>query len=243
VVVHSGEVLAKGGLGEVVDQFQGADLDALVLTDAADNQSVRHLNAVGDGAPTLPPAGVFACNGRLMRAAAQTPVSWHGERRLTDAIERLVGVDGGRALSRPVSGWWRFGGEITDLIEGNRLALEGLRPAHAGAAIERTEIQGAVVIDRTASVDLAVVRGPVVIGPRAVIRDAYIGPYTSIGPDVTIESAEIEHSIVLAGAEIKHVGRRLETSIVGRGAKVQRDFALPKALRLRVGDSAEVSLS
>ena len=36
-------------------------------------------------------------------------------------------------------------------------------------------------------------------GPGRSISDAYIGPYTAIGDDVTIDRAELEHSIVLAG--------------------------------------------
>ena len=61
------------------------------------------------------------------------------------------------------------------------------------------------------------VRGPAVIGAGAMLEDAYIGPYTSIGDGVRVEGAEIEHSIVLAGAVIEHLGGRLEASVVGRG--------------------------
>ena len=53
----------------------------------------------------------------------------------------------------------------------------------------------------------------------------------------------MEHSINLPGASIKHLGKRLEASVVGPGAKVFRDFGLPRALRLNVGEGAEVSLT
>jgi hypothetical protein len=39
-----------------------------------------------------------------------------------------------------------------------------------------------------------------------------------------------------------HVGGRLVASVVGRDARVFRDFSLPRALRLRVGDGTEVAL-
>ena len=42
---------------------------------------------------------------------------------------------------------------------------------------------------------------------------------------------------------IEHLGGRLEASVVGRGARVYRDFALPRAYRLRVGDGNEISLA
>jgi glucose-1-phosphate thymidylyltransferase len=54
--------------------------------------------------------------------------------------------------------------------------------------------------------------------------------------------AAIEHSIVFAGAEVLHVGARLESSLVGRGARVARDFSLPRALRVQLGDGATVVL-
>jgi glucose-1-phosphate thymidylyltransferase len=81
-----------------------------------------------------------------------------------------------------------------------------------------------------------------VIGPDAQIAHAYIGPYTSIGAGARIEGAEIERSIVAAGASITHVGGRLVASVVGRDARIFRDFSLPRALRLRVGDGTVVAL-
>ena len=50
------------------------------------------------------------------------------------------------------------------------------------------------------------------IGAGAVIRDAYIGPYTAIAEDVTIEHAELEHSIVLSGSTIRDLDARIEAS-------------------------------
>jgi hypothetical protein len=38
------------------------------------------------------------------------------------------------------------------------------------------------------------------------------------------------------------VGRRIEESIVGSGTKVYRDFSLPTALRVRVGEDELISL-
>ena len=103
-------------------------------------------------------------------------------------------------------------------------------------------VQGAVAIHPTARLESTVVRGPAVIGPRVRLTDAYVGPYTSIAEDVMIDGAEIEHSIVLHGTRICHLGRRLEGSVIGANARIFRDFRLPNALRLSVGDGAEVSV-
>ena len=86
------------------------------------------------------------------------------------------------------------------------------------------------------------IRGPAIVGPRSTLSHAYVGPYTAIGSDVRIEGSQIEHSIVLEGAELLHVGARLETSVIGRNARVGRDFRLPTAMRLSVGDGAQIGL-
>jgi glucose-1-phosphate thymidylyltransferase len=103
-------------------------------------------------------------------------------------------------------------------------------------------VEGRVVIGEHASIRASVIVGPTVIGRGARIQDAYIGPYTSIGAEARVEGAEIERSIISGGASITHIGGRLVASVVGRDARIFRDFSLPRALRLRVGDSTEVAL-
>jgi glucose-1-phosphate thymidylyltransferase len=141
-----------------------------------------------------------------------------------------------------VRAWRRYDGAVADLLDINRMVLEELDVDREPPVGEGTRVQGRVVVHPTATVRASIIRGPVVIGPGARITDAYIGPYTSIGADVHVEGAEIEHSIVLDGASICHIGGRLEASIVGRNARVFRDFSLPRALRLHVGDGVEVAL-
>jgi glucose-1-phosphate thymidylyltransferase len=102
-------------------------------------------------------------------------------------------------------------------------------------------VQGPVIVHPTARVRHSVLRGPVIIGANAEISDAYVGPYTSLGPRVVLEAAEIEYSIVLAGAQIRFIGTRLESSIIGRGARIARSFAPPAGMRMTVGDGVEVT--
>jgi glucose-1-phosphate thymidylyltransferase len=104
-------------------------------------------------------------------------------------------------------------------------------------------VEGRVLIHPTARVEATVIRGPVVIGPDATILDAYVGPYTAIGDGALIENAEIENSVVFSGAQIRHVGGRLDGSVIGRGAHVFRDFGVPRSVRLHVGDGAQVEFS
>lgn len=139
-------------------------------------------------------------------------------------------------------GWRRYRGDPADLLEVNRLALELIPPQRGYPMGTQNRIEGRVQIDRTATVTTSVIVGPVVIGEGVEVTNAYIGPYTSIGAGARIEGVEIERSIVGPGASVMHVGGRLVSSIVGRGAHVFRDFSLPRALRLRVGEGDEVAL-
>jgi glucose-1-phosphate thymidylyltransferase len=161
--------------------------------------------------------------------------------RLADVVEVLWRA-GGHVHVRMVRSWRRYDGAVENLLDLNRMVLEGLEVDHEPQVGEGTRVQGRVVIDPTARVRASIIRGPVIIGPRAQVDDAYIGPYTSIGADVQVQGAEIEHSIVLDGASICHISERLEASIVGRRARVFRDFSLPRAMRLHVGDGVEVAL-
>jgi hypothetical protein len=60
---------------------------------------------------------------------------------------------------------------------------------------------------------------------------------------VVIEAAEIERSTVADGAQDNHVGDRVESSAVGRNPRIFRDFGLPQAMRLDVGDGVQVAVS
>ena len=88
----------------------------------------------------------------------------------------------------------------------------------------------------------SVVRGPAVIGANSRVTDAYIGPYTAIAPDVVVSGSEIEHSILLAGAQVSDLGARMEASLLGRNAKLARSDGLPKTLQMIVGDNSEITI-
>jgi glucose-1-phosphate thymidylyltransferase len=160
---------------------------------------------------------------------------------LTGVAARIA-EQGGTFQVLPVSGWRRYAGDPVDLLELNRIALDRMGHDVAPPSRDGNLIEGRVRIDEQASVRTSVIVGPAVIGPNATISDAYIGPYTSIGAGARIEGAEIERSIIAAGASITHVGSRLVASVIGRDARVFRDFSLPRAFRLRVGDGTEIAL-
>ncbi len=80
------------------------------------------------------------------------------------------------------------------------------------------------------------------IGANARVTDAYIGPYTAVGPDCEVTGSEVEHSILLRGAKVRHLASRMEASLLGRNVTVSRSDGLPKTIRMIVGDSSELTL-
>ena len=156
---------------------------------------------------------------------------------------RGVREQGGRVRVQEVDGCMPCEGDVDGLLEGNRRMLSGLEASILPGSLRDCTIQGAVEIHPTATISRSLVRGPAIIGAGAQVSDAYIGPYTSIGAGVIIEDAEIEHSIVRSDAELRFVGTRLESSVIGRRARIVRGFHVPRAIRVAIGDGAEVALA
>ena len=149
---------------------------------------------------------------------------------------------GGRVHVSQVDACLACDGGEESLLEANRRILQRLPRTVQRRWLTRSEVQGTVALHPTAQLTRSLVRGPAFIGARCRLTDAYVGPYTSIGADVVIDGAEVEHSVVLAGAQIGFVGSRIESSVIGRRARIGRGFGVPAGIRLSVGDDARVIL-
>lgn len=237
-VVHLCDSLRHGNLADSIAGAPEGPNDVLSLIEAPDDNGAV---PVRPGLATARSAGIHVFGAGALTLADDDPVPrW--DTQIAGAAERLAAA-GGQLEVRAVQPWWRYRQRPDVLLQANRYFLSGLEWQPNEAWLENTDLQGPVRIDPTARLRSATIRGPVIIGPDADICDAYVGPYTSIGRDVVIENAEVEHSIILPGASIKHLGGRLEASVVGPGARVFRDFRLPRAFRLNVGECAEVAIT
>ena len=252
-VMYLGDNLLRDGITALVDTFRTDSPDALILLTPVpdpENYGVAQLNGEGRVAgwwksrpqpeSDLALVGVYMFNPSVFEAARAIEPSARGELEITDAIQWLV--DSGRGVDpHVVHGWWKDTGQVQDMLEANRLILDDLDERDEGEQIDsRTE--GRVAIEPGAELTRSTVRGPAIIGAGSQITDAYIGPYTAIGEGVVIEGAELEHSIVLAGSEIRDLDYRIEASLIGRNVKIARGPALPKAHRFVVGDNAEIQI-
>jgi glucose-1-phosphate thymidylyltransferase len=247
-VVHAADGLLAQPLAPLTALLRegSPDLVALVHGSPAGAGSIglatrRLLRLAGsqeEGAVDL--AGVYLLGPGALRQVGET--EWCRNRRLdlVPMAERLAAA-GGTICVKRVRGWFSAGGSTPELLELNRIALDTLCPSEAPAG-EGSRIEGNVEVHPTACVQSSTIVGPAIVGAGALVLDSYIGPYTSIGAGARVEGAEVERSIVLEGASITHIGGRLVGSLVGREARIFRDFSLPRALRMTVGDGNEVAL-
>ncbi len=252
-VMYLGDNLLQGGIKGLVSRFQADAPDALILlTEVDDPQSFGIVELAADGSvdrlvekPKEPKSnlalvGVYLFTAAIHEAARAIAPSPRGELEITDAIQRLVD-SGQTVLTEVVRGWWKDTGKLADMLEANRLVLDTIEPSQAGSVSE-SDIEGRVVVEEGAVLERAVVRGPAVIGAGARIIDAYIGPYTAIGAGCVVDHAEIENSILLDGSRVEQMDDRVEGSLIGRDATVERGPRVPKAIRLLIGDSSHVRL-
>lgn len=221
----------------VVGQREGAV--ELGLIDAA-RRELRHIRRRSPDT-MLSAAGLCLLGPSAVQHVSEAVVRFGSDIELT-LLGQQISSAGGRIHLLPATTWRRYAGDPLDLLELNRAVLDLAEGDDHPPICGGNRIEGRVRIDKDAAVHESVIIGPAVIAAGARICDTYIGPYTSIGAGARIEGAEIEHSIISPGATIMHVGTRLTASVVGRDARIFRDFSLPRALRFHVGDGTEVAL-
>jgi glucose-1-phosphate thymidylyltransferase len=251
-VMYLGDNLLKDGIVDLVERFRSESPDALILLTKVpdpENYGVAELNGERVARLMEKPAepktdlalvGVYMFTHAVFDAARAIEPSSRGELEITDAIQRLI--DSGLTVDpHIVHGWWKDTGQVQDMLDANRLILDDLEPRNEGELID-SRAEGRVVIAPGVVLERSTVRGPAIIGRGSRVVDAYIGPYTAVGEDVTIQRAELEHSIVLAGSSIRDLEGRIEASLIGRNVRLSRSPALPRAFRFVVGDNAEIAI-
>jgi glucose-1-phosphate thymidylyltransferase len=213
-------------------QFGVAELDG--------DRVVRLIEKPERPASDLALVGVYMFDRTVFEAVNAIRPSARGELEITDAIQWLI--DHGKTV-RPsiIAGWWKDTGKLEDMLEANRIILDGLEPRAEGV-VENSEVLGKVVIEAGAKVVESTIRGPAIIGRGATIEHAYIGPFTSIGDGVVVRASEIEHSILLEGSSVTDVSARIESSLIGRNVTIHRSEAKPKSYKLMIGDRSEIGL-
>jgi glucose-1-phosphate thymidylyltransferase len=252
-VMYLGDNLLQGGMRELVGNFRDNAPEALILLTPVpdpENYGVAELDGSGavkrlaekpkEPATDLALVGVYMFTPHIHDAARAIEPSARGELEITDAIQWLV--DSGRRVEpHIVRGWWKDTGRLDDMLEANRLILETIDRKVDGQ-LDDSQIDGRVIVEAGARLTNSTVRGPAIIGAGAVLTDCYVGPYTAVGRHCVIENAEVEHSILLEGSEVRGLDGRMESSLLGRNVKIGRSTGQPRAFHFMVGDNSEIGI-
>ncbi len=251
-VMYLGDNLLQGGIADLVAAFRSGRPDALILltpvsdpenygvAELSDGSVVRLVEKPPEPQTNLALVGVYMFTPVIHDAARAIEPSGRGELEITDAIQHLVDT-GRRVDPHIVKGWWKDTGQLEDMLAANRLVLDTCVSRVEGELID-SQVDGRVVVEPGARLERTSVRGPAIIGAGAHLTDCYVGPYTAVGERCTIANAEVEHSILLAGAEIRDLEGRVESSLLGRNVKIGRDQHQPRAYRFMVGDNSVIGI-
>ncbi len=252
-VMYLGDNLIRDGITAFVDEFRRTDPDAEILlarvpepqrfgvAELRDGRVVRLTEKPARPESDLALVGVYLFSPAVFSAIERIDYSARGELEITDAIQRMID-DGARVVPHVISGWWKDTGRLEDLLEANRIILDGLEPANEGIVGQDVRLEGKVVVEAGARLERCRVRGPAIIGAGALIEDAYIGPFTSIAKGCTVRNAEVEHSIILERSVIENVEGKIESSLIGKECTVCSDRGRPHAYKLMLGDHSQVEL-
>ena len=175
-------------------------------------------------------------------AARAIEPSARGELEITDAIQWLV--DDGRA---------RRAARRARLVEGHRPPRRHARgqpadprrrsSARVDGELIDSQVDGRVVVEAgRAARALDRPRPGRSSAPARAWSTPTSAPTPPIGADCVIESAEVEHSILLEGSSVRGLDGRMESSLLGRNVRIGRDDRQPRAYRFMVGDNSEIGI-
>jgi glucose-1-phosphate thymidylyltransferase len=234
VLLVPGDGLAPHLLGQMPERYDDGDVDVVLATRGPvvvragpHDGRLRDLPLVlGPGAGPLI-AGLLESDG--------------GDGDLTGVLLhsglRLAVCDAGDDT-------WLYDSSTDVLLAGNRRALDRLPAGPPLTELgEGNELHGRISVGEGVFASGCVIQGPAAIAAHAVLEDCHIGPFTAIGPRAVISDAELDDTIVLADAEIRHPGQRIVMSVIGERARVGRRFALPRGLHLRLGPDSRIDFS
>jgi glucose-1-phosphate thymidylyltransferase len=248
-----GDNLVQDGITPLVDEFRKNNYDAQILlahvrnptefgVAELDGDRVIHLVEKPKVPKTdLALVGVYMFNSNIFTAVNAIKPSARGELEITEAIQYLIDNQY-EVRSHLVETYWKDTGKLEDMLEANRIVLDGLKACNAGNVDEQSRILGKVQIGAGAQIINSEIRGPAIIGDNTRVENAYIGPFTSVYFGCTIKNCEIEHSIILENSAIVDIDSRIEDSLIGKNVNVGRSDKKPKAYRFMLGDNSEVSV-
>jgi glucose-1-phosphate thymidylyltransferase len=251
-IMYLGDNLLPEGLKEPVALFERSGANAVVLLKEVDDPSrfgiaeidgqriVRLVEKPKEPRSNLAIVGGYVFDRNIFESIRRIEPSWRGEYEITDAIQNLIDR-GLTVLPYIVRGWWKDTGKPEDILDANRVVLDGLPGRLEGQLGEGCTVSGTVILEEGAEVVRSHLRGPLIIGKEARIFDAELGPYVSLGDRTHVLDCRIENSVIMEDTRLEHVPAPIRNSLVGRRVVVcgspEQD-----AVRLLLGDFCEVEI-
>jgi glucose-1-phosphate thymidylyltransferase len=252
-VMYLGDNLLDGGINHLLEPYRAGGVDACILLTRVPNPSSFGVAVRGESGritrlvekpkefiSDLALVGVYLFTPRIHTIIGDLQPSARGELEITEAIQNLL-ESGGNVHAEEVRGYWKDTGKPEDLLDANRLVLSRLQGRVQGS-VEHSELVGEIEVQPGATIKNSRLRGPISIAANATIEDSYIGPYTSIGPDAIVRSSEVEYSILMRGAKLEMLAKRLDSSILGEDAEVIGEPHKRNTVQFFLGDKSSVKL-
>ncbi len=252
-VMYLGDNLIKDGITSFVREFERDRPNCQILlahvpnpqefgVAELDGSTVIRLEEKPENPPSdLALVGVYMFDSSVFEAVDAIKPSNRNELEITDAIQYLI--DAKRDVrSHVITGWWKDTGKVEDMLEANRIILDGLVSRIEGIVDETSEVEGALVIGKGSRITGSVLKGPLIIGEDCVIENATIGPYTSIHDRVVIEGSKVEHSILLEGSRLIGLDRWVVSSLLGKDVQITRSSGPSDSYRFLVGDLGRIEV-
>jgi glucose-1-phosphate thymidylyltransferase len=248
VLMYLGDNLIKGGVADVVRDFEQHRPNAQILLTQVDDPTQFGVAELDDGGrvvrlvekPSRPPSdlalvGVYLFDAKIQTAVQSIKPSARGELEITDAIQYLL-ESGNDVRQTQVRGWWKDTGQKDDLLHANELVLRDIEEDVQGELVDCT-VRGRIRVGADSRLVDCIVTGPAVIGSDVHLTRVTIGPNTAVGDGCRASDASIEDSIVMADSEIH--GWRIHNSLLGR-ASVLHGSAPAGFVELTLGERSEI---
>jgi glucose-1-phosphate thymidylyltransferase len=253
-IFYLGDNIVVGGLERFIQKFGESSLDCyLTLAKVRDPERFGVPEFGEDGRivaveekPKVPKSayavsGIYIYGPAIFDAVNAIAPSSRGELEISDAHDYLL-KHGYKVGHGEITGWWKDTGMPSDLLEANRLVLSKMTGRIDGVVDSASEIAGEVIIEEGAEVIGSRVRGPAIIGRGSRIFDSFVGPYSSIGAECTLESCEVEFSILMPNVSVRNVDIRIEGSILGNEVEIVQAQGRPRVQRFMLGEQSRVEL-
>ena len=237
ICINGDVIVVPGIIKELVKYSKKAPSNIMVLSKVANPKDYGVITLKGDKVvkieekPSRPRSdlvntGIYLFRKGIFDLIKKTPKSQRGEYEITTTLEMIMKKK--KLFGFVSKSDWIDIGKPWDLLEANRILMEGLKKNIKGTVEKGVTLKGAVVVEKGALIKSGTyIEGPAIICSGAVIGpNSYLRGSTTIGPGSKVGGAsEVKNSVIMANTNVPHhnyVGDSIigEYCNLGSGTKV-----------------------